>query len=142
MATFNKFDDFVTQVAAGVHQACLDADTDTLKVALTNTIPVTTNTVLANITQISGTNGYTTGGEDALNAFSDVTGTITVVGTDIVWTASGGSMGQFQWAVLYNDTPSSPVDPLIGWWASAAAVDLAVGESWTLNFGTELFTIV
>lgn len=141
MAAFNKFNSFVTEVAAGTHAACLGADTDTLKVALTNTAPVATNTILGNITQIASGNGYTTGGEDATNAFTDATGTITVAGTDITWTAGPSAMAQFRYCVLYNDTPTSPVDPLIGWWDNGSAVDLANGESFTLNFGASLFTI-
>ena len=58
MATYNKFYDYSEQLARGVH----NFGSHTFKVALTNTAPVATNTILADITQISGTNGYTTGG--------------------------------------------------------------------------------
>jgi len=142
MVAFVKYDSFVTELAAGTHQACLDADTDTLKVALSNTAITSTNTILANVGEIAAGNGYTAGGDDANNAFSDVTGTITVVGTDITWTASSGGIAQFRFCILYNDTPSSPVDPLIGSWDNGSAVDLADGESFTLNFGASMFTIV
>ena len=58
MATQNKFNQFTKDLVDGVH----DFDAHTFKVVLTNTAPVATNTVLANITQISNGNGYTTGG--------------------------------------------------------------------------------
>ena len=52
MATFNKFHSFVEALSEKVH----NLGADTLTVALTNTLPVNTNTVLANITQIAYTN--------------------------------------------------------------------------------------
>ncbi len=139
---FNKFNVFVTDLANGTHANALNADTDTLKVVLTNTAPVATNTILANITQIANGFGYTTGGEDVINAATTTTGTITVASADtVVWTATGGSIAQFRYCVLYNDTPTSPVDPLIGWWDNGSAVDLADGQSFTLDFGASLFTV-
>lgn len=61
MATFNKFNSFVEALAEKTH----NLGADTLKVALTNSAPSATNTVLADITQISAGNGYTTGGTQA-----------------------------------------------------------------------------
>lgn len=131
MAAANKFQVFVENVAEKVH----DLGADTLKVALTNTIPVATNTILANITQISGTNGYTTGGTQATQSSSaHTTGTYKLVVGDVTFTASGGSMGTFQYAVLYNDTPTSPADPLILWWDYGSAVTLTVGNSFTVDY--------
>jgi len=51
MATsaFNKFNSFTEALAEKVH----NLGSDTLEVALTNTAPVSTNTQLSNITQIS-----------------------------------------------------------------------------------------
>lgn len=126
MATFNKFNSFVEALAEKAH----NLGSDTLKVALTNSAPVATNTVLANITQISGTNGYTTGGTQATQSSSAQTsGTYKLVLADVVFTASGGTMGAFQYAVLYNDTATS--DELIGWWDYGSAVSLADGETFT-----------
>lgn len=129
MATFNKFNSFVDDIAKGVH----NLSTGALKVALTNTAPVATNTVLANITQIANGNGYLTGGTATTPTLSNASGTEKLVCTDVVFTATG-AMGPFRYAVLYNDTPTSPVDPLIGWWDYGSAVTLAAAETFTVDF--------
>lgn len=127
-ASFNKFQAFVADVGNKVH----NLGSDTLKIALTNSAPVNTNTVLANITQISGTNGYTTGGTAVgSTAYSQSAGTAKLTGNAVVFTASGGSMGPFQYAVLYNDTATN--DELIGWWDYGSAVTLASGETFTVS---------
>ena len=118
----------------------LDAGTHTLQIALSNTLPVATNTVLANITQIGTGTGYTTGGKDIVNTGTETSGTFTVGGTDQTWTATG-SMGPLRYVVLYNDTPTSPADPLIGWWDYGSSITLASGETFTVDFGTAVFTI-
>jgi len=139
MAAYNKFQDFVEQLGKGVHQ--LHAAGHTLKVALTNSAPVATNTVFANITEISAGFGYTAGGTDVQNDYTETTGTGTMTGTDVVWTASGGSIGPFRYVVLYNDTPTSPADPLIAWWDYGTNVTLNDGESFTVDFGASVLTI-
>jgi hypothetical protein len=124
-----------------VHANALNADTDTLKVLLTNTAPnAATNAVKADLTEISAGNGYTAGGTDAQNAATTASGTITVAGTDIVFTASG-AVGPFRYAVLYNDTPTSPADPLIQYWDYGSSITLASGETFTVDFGASLFTV-
>lgn len=143
MATsaYNKFQDFSEQLVNGVH----DFDAHTFKVALTNSAPVATNTVLANITQIANGNGYTTGGTATTVAVSETTGTTTVTGTEVVFTASG-TLGPFQYAVLYNDTPTSPADPLIAWFDYGSAITLGTGETFTVRFNNAspgtIFTLV
>lgn len=140
MATFNKFQSFVTAMAAGTHAAALNADTDMLKVYLTNAAPsASLDSLKADLAEISAGNGYTAGGADATNAASTSGGTITVAGTDVVFTAAGGSIGPFQYAVLYNDTPAN--DPLIGYWDYGSAITLATGETLTVDFGSSLFTV-
>lgn len=138
MAVYNKFQDFVEQLGLGVH----NLNTGLIKVALTNTAPVATNTVFANIIEIAAGSGYTAGGNDVTNTYSETGGTGTVAVVDVTWTASGGSIGPFRYVVAYNDTPISPVDPLIAWWDHGSAVTLAAGESFTVNFGSnQLLTI-
>lgn len=139
MASFNKFQDFVDQLGRGVHQ--LHAAGHTLKVALTNTAPVATNTVFANITEITAANGYTAGGTDTQNDYTETTGTGSCTGVDVTWTASGGTIGPFRYVVLYNDTPTSPADPLIGWWDYGSSITLNDTETFTTDFGTSMFTV-
>lgn len=133
MATFNKFNSFVENVAEKVH----NLGSDTLKVALTNSAPVATNTVLANITQISGTNGYTTGGTQATqNSSAQSSGTYKLVLDDVTFTASGGQMGPFRYIVLYNDTATN--DELIAWWDRGSSLTLEDTEVFVVDFdGTE-----
>jgi hypothetical protein len=64
-----------------------------------------------------------------------------MVGTDIVITATGGSVGPFRYVVLYNDTQTSPVDPLMGNWDYGSALTLASGESFTIDFGASIATL-
>lgn len=134
MATFNKFNVFVEDICKGVHN--LTNGNCVLKVALTLTAPVATNTVLANLTEIANGGGYTTGGISVgtITGSQSPAGTFKLVGgTDPQWT-SDGSMADFRYAVLYNDTPTSPADPLIGWWDYGSTVALDVnGETFTVD---------
>jgi hypothetical protein len=130
MASFNKFNSFVEALAEKKH----DLGADTLKVLLTNTAPVATDSVKADLTEISAGNGYTAGGNTAsVTSSAQTSGTYKLVlGDPATWTASGGSIGPFQYAVLYNDTAAS--DELIGWWDYGSAVTLADGESFAVDF--------
>jgi hypothetical protein len=130
MASFNKFHSFVEALAEKVH----NLGSDTLKVMLTNTAPVATNTVKANLTEISAGNGYTAGGNTAsASASSQTSGTYKLVLDDpATWTASGGTIGAFRYAVLYNDTATN--DELIGWWDYGSSITLQAGETFTVDF--------
>lgn len=131
MATYNKFQSFVENLAESVH----NLGGDTLKVMLTNTAPTATNTVLLNLTEIAAGNGYSAGGTQAtISTSAQTSGTYKLVLADVVFTASGGTIGPFQYAVLYNDTPTSPADPLIGYWDYGSAITLADGETFTVDF--------
>jgi hypothetical protein len=50
-------------------------------------------------------------------------------------------VGPFRYAVIYNDTPTSPADPLIGYYDYTSAVTLQIGESFTVDFGASLLTL-
>lgn len=131
MASFNKINAFVENLAEKVH----NLQSDTLKILLTNTAPVATNAVKADLTEISAGNGYTAGGATAtVSASSQTSGTYKLVLDDLTITAAGGSVGPFRYFALYNDTPTSPADPLIGWWDYGSSITLADGESVTVDF--------
>lgn len=125
MATFNKFNSFVEALAEGTH----NLGSDTLTIALTNTAPVATNTVLANITEIS----YTNVSSRVLTSVtsSQTSGTYTLDAADLVLTASG-TVPTFRYVVLYNDTATS--DELVGFYDYGSAVDLLNGETFTITF--------
>lgn len=144
MASFVKYEKFAEDLANKVHDlfGTAGSGADTLKVMLSNTAPnVSTHTVRADVTELGAGNGYTSGGASATNVGTRSGGTVTVAGTDIVFTASGGSIGPFRYAILYNDTPTSPADPLIGYWDYGSAVTLADTETFTVDFGASIFTI-
>lgn len=137
MAAYNKFNAFVENLAEGVH----DFANDTLKVMLTNSAPVATNSVRGDLTEISAGNGYVAGGTaSAITNSSQTGGTYTATPTDVVFTASGGSIGPFRYVVFYNDTPTSPADPLVAWWDYGSSITLNDGETFTTDF-TDLFTL-
>lgn len=133
MATYNKFQDFSEQLARGVH----DFDAHTFKVALTNTLPVNTQVSLDTVTNHpapAAANGYSAGGTATTISISETTGTTTVSGTQVVFTATAGGIGPFRYAILYNDTATSPADALIGWWDYASSITLADTETFTVKF--------
>lgn len=130
MATFNKFQSFVEHLAEKVH----NLGADTLKVMLTDTAPVATNTIKADLTEITAGNGYPAGGVTlTVTSSAQAGGVYKLVANDAVITASGGSIGPFRYAVIYNDTPTSPADPLIGWWDRGSSATLLDGESVTID---------
>jgi len=138
MAAYNKFETFVGDLGLKVHEL----NADLCKVYLSNATPSTSaDSIKTDLAEIGAGNGYTAGGEDSTNAYSEATGTGTMTAVDITWTASGGTIGPFQYAILYNDTPTSPVDPLIAWWDHGSALTLNDGESFTVDFGASVFTI-
>jgi hypothetical protein len=125
MATFNKFHSFVEALSEKVH----NLGADTLTVALSNSLPVNTNTVLANITQIAYTNVSTRVLAGVTSA--QTTGTYKLDANDLVLTASG-TVPTFRYVVLYNDTATN--DELIGWYDYGSAVDLLNGETFTITW--------
>ena len=103
---------------------------DTLKVALTNSAPSATNTILANITEISYTNCSTR--TITVSSSAQTSGTYKIVFADLILTASGGSVGPFRYAVIYNDTAAS--DQLIGWYDYGSSITLQDADTLTLDF--------
>lgn len=136
MATYNKFEGFVGYLGL----AAVNLNTDVIKVYLTNNAPsASADDVLADLAGLGTANGYTAGGTDIQNLYSEAGGVGTMTATDVTWTASGGSIGPFRYAPIYDDTHAS--DILIGWWDYASAITLLDGESFTVDFGASVFTI-
>lgn len=136
MVAYNKFNQTVEDMMHAVH----DFETDQLVVALTDTAPVATNSILANITEISYTNLSSRNLTTATSEGSD--GSYELVVNDLVLTSSGGNTGPFRYIVIYNDTPTSPADPLICWFDRGSSLTLLDTETLTLDFGANLFTLV
>ena len=133
MASGNKFQIYVQNVANGVH----NFNTDVFKVCLTDVAPVATNTVFANITEIAAVNGYAAGGATVtLTSSSETAGTYKYIATcaNPTWTASGGAIAQFRYFVLYDTTPTVPLKPLVAWWDYGSEVNLANTQTFYVSF--------
>ena len=133
MASFTKANDWVEK-----ESEIADLDNDQFMVVLSNTAPGSEssnpltdgNGILANITQISYTNlssrNLTT------IASSQTGGTYKLDFDDLVLTATGGSVGPFQYVYIVDDTPAG--DPLVGVYDLGAPVTITDGSSRTLKF--------
>jgi hypothetical protein len=139
MASFQKFNQFVENLSKGVHNFTSDS-TCSLTVALTAAAnaPVAANSVLADLTQIS----YTNLSSRVITGVTaeQTTGTVSFTATDLVLTASG-AVATFRYVVLYDDDPTSPADPLVGFYDYGSDVTLASGETFTLDFSTNFATL-
>lgn len=137
MAAFVKFYSFTEKLATGI----FDCSGHNLKVYLTNAVPdVAADALKVDLAEISAGNGYLAGGLSTTNTVTSSLGVASVVGTDVVFTADGGTIGPFKYVVLYDDTAVG--DPLIGYWAyPGSPVTLQDGETFSVDFGTSMFTI-
>jgi hypothetical protein len=142
MASFVKINDFVEHIAEGVH----NLGSGTLTVALSNTAPASEtsnptadgNGALANVTQISYTN--LSARVITTSSSSQTGGTYSLVLTDLQLDATG-AVATFRYVYIFNDSATSPADALIAHYDYGSAVTLANGESFTLDFGANLFTL-
>lgn len=137
MATYNKFQQTVEDMAEGVYKCSTDQFTVALCAAAN--APVATNSVLADLTQISYTNCSSRNLTTASSG--QTTGTFTHLFADLVLTASGGTVGPFRYVVIYDNTPTSPADPLLCWYDYGSDITLASGETLTIDFTTSSFTL-
>lgn len=129
MATFVKFEPFVEDVFEGVH----NLGTNQLIAFLTTNanIPLVTYRTLSQVTPIAYTN--LSSRNITTSSSGQTTGTYKLVLADLVLTASG-AVASFRHAGIYNDTPTSPADPLLGMWDYGSDVTLANGETFTYDF--------
>jgi len=136
---YNKFEAFVGFLGL----AQINLNTDTIIAYLTAATPSTSaDSFKVDLAEITGQNGYPGGIGDVTNTYSEASGTGTLGATDVVWTASGGSFGPFQYVPIYvNYAASSPAsEPLIAWWDYGSSISINNGESFTLDF-TDIFTL-
>ena len=135
MATYNKFQCFVEDICEKKH----NLGSDTLKVALSNASnapSASADVKLADITTIVATNL----GDVTLTVSSSgqSAGTYKLVVADKTLTASG-AVPAFRYVIIYNDTAAN--DELICWYDYGSEVTLASGDTFKLDFGTELFSL-
>jgi hypothetical protein len=136
MATYNKIADWAVN-----SEKTANIGTDTFVLALSNTAPGSESTpptgdgngVLANVTQVSYTNCSSRTLTTASS--SQTSGTLKLDFNDITLTASGGSVGPFRYIYIYDDTPTSPADPLVGYYDYGSSTTLSAGETLGITFG-------
>lgn len=144
MAAYNKFQDFTEQLIRGVH----DWDAHVFKIALTNTAPAATDASWSTTPHPApaAVAGYTAGGTATTITLSETSGTTTVQGTQVVFTAAGGQIGPFRYAILYNDSAVSPAKAAIAWWDYGSSITLNDTETFTVKFNNAtpgtIFTLV
>lgn len=127
MSVYNKFYCFVADAPNKVH----NLGSDSLKVALTNVTPVNTNTVLANLTEISYTN--ISSRVITVTSSTQTTGLYKLILAALTLTATG-TVGPFQYVVVYNDTSTNK--SLIGWYDIGYTVTLGNTDTFVCNFDT------
>lgn len=131
MATFNKFQAWAETMVEGAN-----VGSDSFVVALTNTLPVATNSILTDITQIAYTNLSSRTLTTASSAQSGGTQSLTL--NDLTLTASG-AVATFRYVVIYDDTVVN--DPLVGWYDYGSAVTMNTGETFLIDFTGAFITL-
>ena len=143
MATYVKYESAIEQIANKIMDVF--GNQDTFKAVIHTDAPVVaTDSVLADLTQIGGSNGYTTGGSTITFNSTRSGGTITATATDVTWTASGGNLGASttgRYIGIYDDTPTSPVDPLLCDYDYGTTFTIADTETLMLDFGATFWTL-
>ncbi|KQM58791.1 MULTISPECIES: hypothetical protein [unclassified Sphingomonas] len=124
---------FVNTLAESLAKGLHKLTTDALKVALTNDPMTPVKAKLADVTQIAATNGYTAGGLPVTVSASAIDGASFKVGLgDVTFTASGGAMGPFRYAVLYNDSSTDKL--LIGYADYGLSYSLPASQPFVVDF--------
>lgn len=139
MVAFTKYQDAVQQMWTAIHN--LAAAGHVVKAVIHTDAPtVATDDELADLTQITGT-GYTAGGEDTQNDMTESGGTATWTGVDTVWTATAADWtATARYISVYNDTSTG--DKLLGAWDYGSTFAVGNGETFTIDFGASVGTLV
>ncbi len=141
MATYTKYNTFIENFCN--KQIDAFGSTDTWRAVIHTDAPVTTtDNALSDLTEIGGSNGYTTGGNDITFNSTRTTTTVTATATDVVWTASGGNLGASttgRYVSVYDDTSTG--NNVLASWDYGSTFTVADTETFTLDFGASLFTI-
>lgn len=133
MAVYNKFNAWAENMVEAANLG-----SDTFVVALTNVAPTAGNSVLTDITQISYTN--LSARTLTIASSSQTGGTYTLVPNDLTLTASG-AVATFRYVVIYDDTVTSPADPLVCWFDYGSPITMAASETLLIDFGANLFSM-
>jgi hypothetical protein len=143
MATFTRPNIFSLNLCNKVY----DLDTDTFRwvlVANANAPVAATTNLLSNITQIATGGGYTqmTDGAGGLlatmAAMTQSTASTNVGMSSAVVLTATGAVATFRWLILVDDTPTSPLNPVVGWLDHGSDVTMANTDTYTIPAGNLL----
>jgi hypothetical protein len=134
MATFtfiDAFKDFQGDAAPG-----MDFTNDQFTIYLSDEAPiVATDSPKSDILNITEENGYsetnltttwveTAGGSGIFVLRNDA---------DVSWTATPGDFGPFRYVVVYNNTVTTPLDLLVGFWDTGVENTITDGNTFTVD---------
>lgn len=131
MTTLTKYNCFVENLAEKAH----NLQSDVIKIALTNTAPTAADTGFNTTTYPApaSASGYTAGGNSiTVNSSAQSGGTYKLVLANTTFTASGGQIGPFRYAVVYNSTATA--NAVIGYYDYGSSITLNDTETYSLNF--------
>ena len=131
MAAGNRFNSFIEYV----NEKAVNWQTDTFVIALTNSAPSSSNSVLADITEISYTN--LSSRTLTIAAASQTAGTYTATANQLTLTASG-AVATFRYVVMYDSTPAG--SPLVQYWDYGSAMTMQSGDTFVIG-ATNPFTV-
>ena len=143
MATFYKFDCFVEDLAHKQH----DLETDLIKYSLVPASNPPSASTWADVTDLPSFS-YTNVADDGpgsrqinMSASEQTSGVYKLTADDITITASGGTIPDFRYIVIWNDTSTS--DSLIGWYDYGNDLALSDTETLLIDFNDSggMFTI-
>ncbi len=133
----------------------MNLNADTLRDMLTNASPSNADSAVdttttpctiistSNASEIAAGNGYTKKGTAiGSTAYSQSGGTATLSGANVVYTASGGTIGPLRYVVCFDDTGATTATrPVIGWWDYGSSITLNNGETFTIDHSANILTI-
>jgi hypothetical protein len=127
---------FVQDMARKLH----NLNSDAMYIALTNAaMTQSTSTTLGTI-DLATSNGYVQGGASVGNGQASQSGgvlTFQTATTTYTWTATGGSIGPFEFVLLVNHTAGL----IIGYWDYGSAITLNTGDQFVWTEGANIFTM-
>lgn len=131
MTALTKYYTFADEISKGGH----NLQTGVFKCALTNTAPTQASDTVWNTTVApapAAANGYSSGGNTLTTSSAATTsGTFKLVLADSVFTASGGQIGPFRYAIVYDSSASNKV---VGYVDYGSSITLNDTETLTVDF--------
>lgn len=126
MAIFNKYNSGAKALCEGINSG-----SDVWKIALTNTAPSTSHTILSEIAELPTSGGYTSGGGTCAIVSSSQSAGIykLVLSNPPTWTAAGSGF-TFRYCVLYSATSGNQ---LVGYWDNGSSITLNSTDTFTVN---------